>query len=37
MSFENKSFFLLFGNVATFIEGHKVIFFLCYFLQYDEE
>ena len=31
---ENQSFFLLFRNVATFIESHCV--FLCYFLQYDE-
>ena len=33
-SCENQSFFLLFQNVATFIESHCV--FLCYFLQYDE-
>ena len=31
---ENQSFFLLFRNVATFIESHCV--FLCYFLQYDQ-
>ena len=33
VSCENQSFFLLFRNVATFIESHSV--FLCYFLQYD--
>ena len=33
VSCENQSFFLLFQNVATFIESHYV--FLCYFLQYD--
>ena len=31
---ENQSFFLLFWNVAIFIEIHCV--FLCYFLQHDE-
>ena len=31
---QNHSFFLLFWNVATFIERHCV--YLCYFLQYDE-
>ena len=33
VSFENQSFFLLFRNVAIFMESHCV--FLCYFLQYD--
>ena len=32
--YENQSFFLLFRNVATYIECHCV--FLSYFLQYDE-
>ena len=35
MSCENQHFFLLFRNLAAFIESHCV--FLCYFLQYDEE
>ena len=34
VSCENQSFFLLFRNVATFIESRCV--FLCYFLQYNE-
>ena len=34
VSFENLLFFLLFQNVATFIESHCV--FLCCPLQYDE-
>ena len=34
VSCENQSFFLLFRNVATFIESHCV--FLCCSLQYDE-
>ena len=33
VSCENQSFFLLFRNVAIFIENHCV--FLCYFLEYD--
>ena len=33
VSCKNQSFFLLFQNVATFIESHC---FLFYFLQYDE-
>ena len=31
---KNQHFFLLFRNVATFIESHCV--FLCYFLEYDK-
>ena len=31
---ESQSCFLLFWNVATFIESHCI--FLCYFFQYDE-
>ena len=34
VSCENQSFFLLFQNVATFIESQYV--FLCHFLQYDD-
>ena len=34
VSCENQSFFLLFRNVATFIESYCV--FLCYFLQCNE-
>ena len=35
VSCENKSSFLLFRNVATFIENHCVL--LCYLLQYHDD
>ena len=34
VSCETQSFFLLFRNIATFIESHCLL--SCYFLQYDE-